>query len=132
MKYENFKNLNDDEFDAAVGISRELFLLMVKTLDQAESRKKKSGRPHSLCLEDQVLLTLNYFKNNKTQSQLSYEYHLAESNVNRTISKVETALSQSGQFSISSRHQVTLNNGDSLTQILKTKLSLYLHPTATD
>ena len=49
------------------------------------------------------MLTLNYLRCYKTQIQLSADYNLAESNVNRTISKVENALIRSGRFSLPKR-----------------------------
>lgn len=67
--------------------------------------RKKSGRPHSLCLEDQLLLTLNYLRCYRTQIELSADYNLAESNVNRTIQKVENALIQSRIFALPKRNQ---------------------------
>ena len=68
---------------------------MVEVLEKAESLKKKSGRPHTLAIEDQLLLTLNYLRNYSTQLELAANYHIAESNVNRTIKKVEDALMKS-------------------------------------
>ncbi|MDR9777807.1 transposase family protein, partial [Rhizobium hidalgonense] len=85
MRYENLSRYTNAEFKRLVGVTRELFDLMVDILALAEQQKKKSGRPHSLSLADQLLLTLNYLRCYKTQIQLSADYNLAESNVNRTI-----------------------------------------------
>ncbi len=71
---------------------------MVEVLKEAESLKKKSGRPYTLAIEDQLLLTLNYLQNYNTQLELVANYHIAESNVNRTIKKVEDALMKSRRF----------------------------------
>ena len=49
-----------------------------------ELLKKKSGHPHTLAIEDQSL-TLNYLRNYNTQLELAENYHITESNVNRTI-----------------------------------------------
>lgn len=105
MKYENLTRFNDGEFKRLVGVPRPLFLKMVSVLQHAELAKKKSGRPHSLCLEDQLLLTLNYLRCYRTQIELSADYNLAESNVNRTIHKVENALIQSRIFALPKRNQ---------------------------
>ena len=62
MKYENLTRFNDGEFKRLVGVPRPLFLKMISVLQQAELAKKKSRRPHSLYLADQLLLTLNYLR----------------------------------------------------------------------
>jgi hypothetical protein len=80
---------------------------MVSVLRHAELAKKKSGRPHSLCLEDQLLLALNYLRCYRTQIELSADYNLAESNVNRTIKKVEDALMKSRCFTLPKRSITT-------------------------
>lgn len=103
MRYENLSRYTDAEFKRLVGVSRELFDVMVDILALAEQQKKKSGRPHRLSLADQVLMTLNYLRCYKTQIQLSADFNLAESNVNRTIKKVENAWIRSGGFSLPKR-----------------------------
>ena len=80
---------------------------MVDVLEKAESLKKKSGRPHTLAIEDQLLLTLNYLRNYSTQLELAAYYHITESNVNRTIKKVEDALMRSRRFTLPKRSLTT-------------------------
>lgn len=106
MKYENLISFADEEFERSVGVSRTTFVTMVEILNQSEKRKKKSGRPHTLSLENQLLLTLKYVLHHQTQLQLSAEYNLAESNANRTISKVEQALLQSQKIDFPQRHAI--------------------------
>ena len=92
MRYQKLNRFSDSEFKRLVGVPRQVFTEMVEVLEKAESLKKKSGRPHTLDIEDQLLLTLNYLRNYSTQLELAANYHIAESNVNRTIKKVEDAL----------------------------------------
>lgn len=105
MRYENLSRYTNAEFKRLVGVTVSystwwsIFWLW-------QNSKKKSGRPHSLSLADQLLLTLNYLRCYKTQIQLAADYNLVESNVNRTISKVENALIRSGRFSLPKRHIV--------------------------
>ena len=80
---------------------------MVEVLKEAESLKKKLGRPHTLAIEDQLLLTLNYLRSYNTQLELAANYHIAESNVNRTIKKVEDALMKSRRFTLPKRSITT-------------------------
>ena len=100
MRYEELTRYSDSEFKRLVGVPRPLFQEMVEILHHAEGLKRKSGRPHTLSMENQLLLTLNYLRSYGTQLELSAHYHIAESNVNRTIKKVEDALVQSRRFTL--------------------------------
>ena len=103
MRYEELTRYSDSEFKRLVGVPRPLFQEMVEILHHAEGLKRKSGRPHTLSMENQLLLTLNYLRSYGTQLELSAHYHIAESNVNRTIKKVEDALVQSRRFTLPKR-----------------------------
>lgn len=70
-------------------------------------QKKLLGRPHSLVLEDQLLLTLKYLRSYVTQFELSVDYGLSENNVNRTILKVENALMKAGKFNLPKKQIAT-------------------------
>lgn len=107
MRYQNLNRFSDSEFKRLVGVPRPVFTEMVDVLEKAESLKKKSGRPHTLAIEDQLLLTLNYLRNYSTQLELAAHYHIAESNVNRTIKKVEDALMKSRCFTLPKRSITT-------------------------
>ena len=67
MRYQKLNRFSDSEFQRLVGVPRPVFTEMVDVLEKAESLKKKSGRPHTLAIEDQLLLTLNYLRNYSTQ-----------------------------------------------------------------
>ena len=85
MRYQNLNRFSDSEFKRLVGVPRPVFTEMVEVLEKKQNHsKKKSGRPHTLAIEDQLLLTLNYLRNYSTQLELAAHYHIAESNVNRT------------------------------------------------
>ena len=60
MRYQKLNRFSDSEFKRLVGVPRQVFTEMVEVLEKAESLKKNSGRPHTLDIEDQLLLTLNY------------------------------------------------------------------------
>lgn len=110
MRYEKLSRYSDTEFKRLVGVPRELFTEMVSVLIGAETQKKKSGRPHTLSIENQLLLTLNYLRNYNTQLELSAIYAIAESNVNRTIQKVENALMHSRKFTLPKRQNRTIDD----------------------
>lgn len=107
MKYANLSRYTDSEFKRLIGVPRKIFDEMVHVLIWSECRKKRLGRPHTLVLEDQLLLTLKYLRSYVTQFELSVDYGLSESNVNRTILKVENALMKSGKFNLPKKQLAT-------------------------
>lgn len=111
MRYEHLCQKPDDVFKRLSGVTRPIFNTMVSIVAQS----KKTGRPHSLSFEDQVLLTLEYLRTYKTQLELSADYGISESNINRTIIKVENTLIKSGQFSLPKRtHKPTHQTDDAI------------------
>jgi hypothetical protein len=62
MKYERAKHLKPAEFKRFWGVQLETFKQMVEIVQQHEGRKKKTGRPGKISLEDQVLMTLEYWR----------------------------------------------------------------------
>ncbi len=76
MRYQKLNRFSDSEFKRLVGVPRPVFIEMVDVLEKAESFKKKSGRPHTLAIEDQLLLTLNYLRNYSNQLELAAHYHI--------------------------------------------------------
>lgn len=99
MRYEHLKNKSDVDFRRLTGVTRQVFDAMTKVVDDCKTR----GRPHSLSCQDQVLVCLEYLRTYKTQLELSADYGISESNINRTIIKVENALIKSGQFNLPKR-----------------------------
>ena len=105
MKYEQAKILKDKDFKRFCGVRKETFLLMcgvVKEVFGQETRGRKSG----LAVEDQVLLTLGYWREYRTIFHLGQDYGLHESNVSRIIQKVEHILIKSGKFSLPGKRRL--------------------------
>lgn len=65
-----------------------------------ERGKKKRGRTPALSLEDQLVLTLSFWREYRTHFHLSEDWEVDESTVRRTIERVEDALIASGEFSL--------------------------------
>ncbi len=62
MIYERAKHLKPAEFKRFWGVTYETFDKMVEIVRQHGQQKKKSGRPGKVSLEDQVLMTLEYWR----------------------------------------------------------------------
>lgn len=100
MTYAKFKELAPEAFRRYSGVKPETFKAMLEVLEQAEGRKKKVGRPSKLSLADQLLLTLSYWREYRTQFHVALSYGVHETTATRIINKVEDALVASGNFSL--------------------------------
>ena len=67
MSYENLRKLPTDQFRRACGVEPKTFDAMVEALEAAERKKRKPGRPPRLSLPEQVLVTLRYHYDYRTQ-----------------------------------------------------------------
>jgi len=95
MKHETIKNLNDEEFKRSTGVSRDTYDKMLKVVQDG---LRNFGRPTTLSRADQLLLTLMYWREYRTEFHIGLTYGVSESTVCRTIIKVENALMKSGKF----------------------------------
>jgi len=95
MRYETIQHLRDTEFKRLTGVQREAFAQMLKVV---EKNLRDFGRPTKLSRADQLLLTLMYWREYRTEFHIAQSYGVSEATVCRTIQKVENALVRSGKF----------------------------------
>ncbi|SKA71778.1 Helix-turn-helix of DDE superfamily endonuclease [Thiothrix eikelboomii] len=100
MNYLTLKTLSPSAFKRGVGIPLPLFHELLEVLKAGELTKKKSGRPSPLSLEDQLLLTLGYWREYRTLFHLGLSYQVHESTAQRIVKRVETRLEASGVLSL--------------------------------
>ena len=112
MRYETVKNLKEGEFKRLCGVKKETFLAMCEVVRQ-EDEQKSSGRNCKLSVEDQVLLTLSFWREYRTMFHLGQDWDLHESNVSRLVRRIEDVLIKSKKFSLPGKKR--LLEGDSLT-----------------
>jgi uncharacterized Fe-S cluster-containing radical SAM superfamily protein len=62
MTYERVKHLKPEEFKRLCGVQPETFAKMLEVLRSPAKPKQKPGRPSKLSIEDQLLLTLEYWR----------------------------------------------------------------------
>lgn len=92
--------LNRAQFRRRTGVYPETFAEMEAVLAEREGRKKKSGRPAVLSVAEQLLLTLEFWREYRTFAHLGDDWGVHEATVHRTVERVETALIASGQFQL--------------------------------
>ena len=95
MKYCNIQKLTDAQFKRLVGVSWQTFNLMIKELNQQPYTK---GRPAKLCIEDQLLLCLSYWREYRTLFHVGMSYGLSEASASRIVRHIEDRLIKSDQF----------------------------------
>jgi hypothetical protein len=101
MSYEQVKDLPPAEFKRLCGVQPETFRRMVEVVSSHLSRKRRvSGRPTKLSVEDQVLMTLEYWREYRTFFHIAKSWGLHESSVWRTIRRVEDILTKSRAFKL--------------------------------
>ena len=103
MRYEEIKERSDKDFKRLTGVERTTFRQMVTVL---ETEMPGFGRPPKLSRADQLLMTLMYWREYRTQFHIAQAYGISEATVCRTIQKVENALIQSGQFRLPGKKAV--------------------------
>ena len=98
-KFEKLSLLSNTKFRRYTGILRPTFEMMVLIIDEYKHQTKiKEGRHSNLCTEDQILMLLEYYRENRTFFHLGVSYGICESNVYRIIIKLENIIINSGYF----------------------------------
>ncbi len=95
MRYETIEDVKNTDFKRLTGVQRETFDLMLKVVEKG---LRDFGRPTKLSRADQLLLTLMYWREYRTEFHIAQSYGISEATVCRTIRKVENALVRSGKF----------------------------------
>jgi hypothetical protein len=100
MRYETVQGLSDEDFRRSTGVQRSTFDTMLKTVKEF---LRDFGRPPKLSRADQLLLTLMYWREYRTEFHIALAYDISESTVCRTIKKIENALIESEKFHLPGR-----------------------------
>jgi len=107
MTYEQIKDLKPEAFKRACGVQPQTFEQMLHVLREHVQRKLKPGRPTKLSLENQLLLTLQYWREYRTYFHIGLSWGVAESVVCRTVQRIENLLIQSKVFHLPGKKQLS-------------------------
>ena len=118
MRYEDVKTWKDTDFKRLTGAKPTTFAKMVVVL---EKELPNFGRPPKLSRADQLLMTLMYWREYRTQFHIAGSYGISEATVCRTINKVEDALMHSGEFSLPGKK--VLQPSDTLIEVVLVDVS---------
>jgi hypothetical protein len=104
MLYEKLKNLSPANFKRYCGVERKTFAKMCDFVRQKSSAQRLvEGRTPKLTVEDQVLLTLEYWREYRTMFHLATNWEISESSVSRIINRIEDILTNSKEFALPGR-----------------------------
>src|SRR5215210_8329842 len=95
MRYATVQKLKDEDFKRSTGVQRSTF---EKMLEVVTVGLRDFGRPTKLSRADQLLLTLMYWREYRTEFHIAQSYSVSEATVCRTIRKVEDILVRSKKF----------------------------------
>jgi hypothetical protein len=109
MSYEQIKDLRPALFKRYCGVKPETFQKMVTVVSLHLSKMRvKPGRPPKLSVEDQVLMTLEYWREYRTFFHIAKSWGIHESSVWRTIRRVEDILTKSKAFTLPGKKKLQL------------------------
>jgi hypothetical protein len=92
-------------------VKKETFEAMAEVLREAYAQKhKRRGRHAKLPIEDQLFMSLKYWRQYVTQKELAFEFEVGEATVHDTIVWVENTLVKSGAFSLPGRKALLEDN----------------------
>ncbi|EHZ53190.1 transposase [Streptococcus pneumoniae GA44386] len=95
------KTLTQKTSKLLIGVKKETFQLMLEHLNSAyQIQHRKGGRPRSLPMEDQLIMTLRYLRYYPTQRLLAFDFGVGVATVNAIITWVEDTLRASGSFDL--------------------------------
>ena len=115
MQYEKAKKLKPKKFKRLFGVNIETFNFLVKIVKESEKIDKKDkkdekaqpkGRPPKLTSENQVLVTLQYWREYRTYFHIAQDWDICESTVCRIVHKVEKILISSRHFSLPGKKEL--------------------------
>ena len=113
LRYETVKELKDADFKLSTGVNRDTF---EKVLAVLQKEMRDFGRPPKLGRVDQLLMTLMYWREYRTEFHIGLTYGVSEATVCRTIQRVENVLMKSGEFRLPGRK--ALQPSDTLIEVV--------------
>jgi hypothetical protein len=110
--------LKDTDFKRLTGVQRATFEEMLKVVEKG---LREFGRPPKLSRADQLLMTLMYWREYRTEFHIAQSYGVSEATVCRTIRKVEDVLIRSKKFRLPGKK--TLQPSDTVFEVILVDVS---------
>ena len=114
MSWEKVSKLQGKKFRRYTGIYRSIYekmLLCVQCAKDARRKHPTRGVKSTLSIENQLLVTILYWREYRDQNHIAVDYGVDQSTISRIIVDIENILIQSGEFSLPGKK--TLRSKDS-------------------
>lgn len=113
MRYKETKELDEEKFRRLTGVKKATFNRMVEILDEEDRRKKaKSGRKSKLCIEDRLLMALEYLREYRTYFHIGRSYGMSESTTYKIIKWIEDTLIKHPDFALPGRKELVKSDAE--------------------
>ena len=110
-RYEKAMTLKEEDFKQIIGVKKDTFEIMLEELRKAyEAKHKKRGRQAKLTRENQLFMSLKYWRQYITQLELAFEFDVGEATVHDTIEWVEDVLIKSGKYALPGKKALLEDN----------------------
>ncbi len=108
MKYKEIEKLEGEKFRRLTGVKKATFERMVEILEVEDKRKKaRSGRKSKLCIEERLLMALEYIREYRTYFHIGQSYGMSESNSFKIIRWVEDILIKHPDFALPGKKELS-------------------------
>jgi hypothetical protein len=98
---------SNSEFKRLTGVKKETFKIMLNILNkQYVLEHEFGGKPNKLCIEDRLLMTLEYWREYRTYFHIGNSYGCSESRSFKIVKWVENTLISSRKFTIPGKKQL--------------------------
>jgi len=113
MRYYKAKLLKAERFRRLIGVTKGTFTRMEEILKEYQAQKHwHGGRPPKLSVEDSLMMTLMYWRENRTYFHIAQTYGLSDGACWQTVRWVETALIQSRLFHVPGKKALLKDGAD--------------------
>ena len=97
--YTSLSDLPSAEFKRLTGVSRTTFNIMVEVVAPTMAARQLKGGPRlKWSVEDMILMTLTYWREDRTYFHIAADYDICESRCFRIIKLIEEVLMQDKRF----------------------------------
>ena len=99
--------LKERDYQELFGVRRPTFERMLAILEGAyEEMHQQGGRPSRLSVLDKLVVTLGYYHDYRTMSNIAFDYDVSKSRISDAVKWVENTLIKEGTFALPSKREL--------------------------